>query len=354
MKINALKRSDMLRKLLISAGLFSLLMTGRAFALDEVIRPGQGSVRGTIKTISSTELTVESAGRSTSVPVTEITAVRWDGEPPQLNLTRTREANGDLEFALKSYREIQGQATTEQKNLKTDLQFLVARTLARQAIADPAQKDAAVKALDAFVSGNSDFFRYYEALQWLGRVHAAAGDFQAAKSAYDRLAAAPLPALAMTARNSLARLKLEQDDLSGALADFDGVLAEQANDLATTRQQFSAKLGRAIVLQKQGNQDEALKSLDEVIQQASPDDAAVQAEAFTRRGESLQAAGKEKDALLAFLHVDILFPGESEAHAESLFHLSKLWATAGMAERAAEARRKLTEQYPASEWAKKL
>ncbi|MBA3311932.1 MAG: hypothetical protein M3552_10085 [Planctomycetota bacterium] len=344
----------MSRRFLLVAFTIAPLMTDRCLAIDEVVRQGQESVRGTIKSMSSTEVSVEAVGRTTAVPSTEIMAVRWDGEPPQLNLTRTREANGDLDFALKSYRELQGQATAEQKNLKADLEFLIARTLARRAISDPAQKGAAVKALNDFVSARSDFYRYYDALQWLGRVHSAAGEYDAAKTAYGRLAAAPLPALKMAAQNAMARIKLEQDDLAGALADFDAVLSEPGNDAATARQRFSAKLGRAIVLQKQGNQDEALKTLDEVIRQASPDDAAVQAEAFARRGESLQAADKEKDALLAFLHVDILFPGETEPHAEALYHLTKLWATAGMAERSADARRRLTEQYPGSEWAKKL
>lgn len=344
----------MLRRDLILAAALLPALVPPAYAIDEVVRQSEGSVRGNIKNVTSTEVTVEAVGQSTTVPVTDIAAVRWDGEPPQLNITRTRESNGDVEFALQSYREIMGQVDSAQKNLKTDLEFLIARTLARQAIADPSKKDAAVKALNDFVSSHSDFFRYYDALQWLGRVESAAGEFEAAKTAYGRVATAPLPAIKMAAQNALARVKLKQDDLAGALADFDAVLAEQGNDAATSRQRFSAKLGRAIVLQRQGKQVDALQTLDEVIQQASPNDTAVQAEAFTRRGESLEASGREKDALLAFLHVDILFPSEPEPHAEALYHLTKLWAAAGQAERSADARRRLTEQYPASEWAKKL
>ena len=344
----------MLRRHLFLAAALLPAFVAPAYAIDEVVRQSEGSVRGTIKNVTSTEVTLEAVGQSTAVPVTDIAAVRWDGEPPQLNITRTRESNGDLEFALQSYREIMGQADASQNNLKTDLEFLIARTLARQAIADPSKKDPAIKALNEFVSSHSDFFRYYDALQWLGRVEAATGNFEAAKTAYGRVATAPLPALKMAAQNSLARVKLKQDDLAGALADFDAVLAQQGNDAATSRQHFSAKLGRAIVLQRQGKQEDALKSLDEVIQQASPDDTAVQAEAFARRGESLEASGKEKDALLSYLHVDILVPGEPEPHAEALYHLTQLWAAAGQAERSADARRRLTEEYPESEWAKKL
>ena len=77
----------------------------------------------------------------------DVAAVRWDGEPPQLNLTRTREANGELDFALDSYKDILGQVAAEKRDLRADLQFLIARTLARQAIADPSKTAAAERAL---------------------------------------------------------------------------------------------------------------------------------------------------------------------------------------------------------------
>lgn len=347
----------MARKILLFGFTFivTVLAAGHTSAVDEVVRQSdKNSVRGTIKSVSKTELTVEAAGRSTAVPATDVANVRWDGEPPQLNLTRTREVNGDLDFALKSYRELLGQVPVEKKDLKTDVEFLIARTLARQAVADPSKKDAALKALDGFLTAHGDFYRYYEGVQWLGRVHAAAGDFEAAKAAYARVAEAPLPELKMAARNAAARIKLGQDDLAGALADFDAVLSQQAEGAAASSQRFSAQLGKAVVLQRQGNHDEALKTLDQVIQDASPDDAAVQAEAFLHKGNSLEAQGKDKAALEAFLFVDTLWPGESGPHAEALFHLTKLWATVGKAERSAEARRRLMDQYPGSEWAKKL
>lgn len=326
-----------------------------ALAVDEVIRQSASeSVRGTISKLSKNEVTVESIGRSTAVPATDIAAVRWDGEPPQLNITRTRENNGDLDFALESYREIQGQIASDKPNLKTDVEFLIARTLAKKAISDSTTKDAAVKALNAFVNSHADNFRYYDAIGWLGRVHLAAGDIEAAKADYGKLAQSPLPEVTMSAQNALARIKLEQDDLAGASADFDAVLAQNAASPAAAQQKFAAELGKALVLGKQGNHEEAVKTFDSVITKASPDNAPVQAEAFLYKGSSLEALGREQDALLAFLHVDILFPDQPEEHAEALYHLTKLWAVAGKAERSAEARRRLTEQYPASEWTKKL
>ncbi len=331
------------------------LAAGRAVALDEVIRTGgQPSIRGNVTKIDKAEITLEAAGKATTVPATDVAAVRWEGEPPQLNLTRSREANGDLAYAAKSYTELLGQLPADKPNLRTDVDFLIARTAAKQALSDPAQQAAAITSLDGFVKAHPDFFRHYEALQWLGRVQAASGDYAAAQATFGQLAAAPLPELKLAAQNAIGRIKLKQDDLPGALADFDAVAAAAADTPGAKREQFAARLGTATVLQRQSKHDEAIKTLDGVIADAAADDSAVQAEAFLRQGDSLQAEGKDKDALLSYLHVDLLFPGESQAHAEALYHLAKLWSAVGDADRSADARRRLTERYAGSEWAKKL
>jgi len=58
--------------------------------------------------------------------------------------------------------------------------------------------------------------------------------------------------------------------------------------------------------------------------------------------------------VLAYLHVDLLFQRETAYHAESLFHMAKLWKTVQSPERGDAAVDKLIASYPKSEWAKKL
>ena len=64
-------------------------------------------------------------------------------------------------------------------------------------------------------------------------------------------------------------------------------------------------------------------------------------------------SNKPKDALMAYLHVDILFYGDSETHAESLYHLGKLWQVAKNQDRAAAAVNLLKQRYAGSVWAEK-
>ena len=76
--------------------------------------------------------------------------------------------------------------------------------------------------------------------------------------------------------------------------------------------------------------------------------------AYVRQGDCLQAQNKTKEAILAYLHVPVLFSKEKALHAESLFRLSQLWGSVQKPERAADARAELERLYPDSEWAKKL
>jgi hypothetical protein len=94
--------------------------------------------------------------------------------------------------------------------------------------------------------------------------------------------------------------------------------------------------------------------LEEVIRDIPADATPLQAEAYLRQGDSLRATGKNKPALYAYLHVDLLFPGEEEFHAEALYRLSQLWSTVGHADRAAEDSARLQDRYPNSEWAKQV
>ena len=55
---------------------------------------------------------------------------------------------------------------------------------------------------------------------------------------------------------------------------------------------------------------------------------------------------------MAFLHVDVLYYSDADAHAEALANLAELWNTLQQTERAVRARRTLDEQYPSSPFAR--
>ena len=61
------------------------------------------------------------------------------------------------------------------------------------------------------------------------------------------------------------------------------------------------------------------------------------ARAYNVLGTAQRQAGRTKEALLAFLHVDILYSSVPHAHAEALANLADLWQQLHRSDRAQRA-----------------
>ena len=329
----------------------ALLLAAAPALADEVARRGdQPPVRGDVRESSREALTVAPpAGDPVVIPAADVLSVEWTGEPPRLPLTRAAEGRGQLAVALEGYREAVAQFPSAKPLAKAELQFSRARTLGKLALNDPARRDEAVDALGRFVTDHPDHHRTDPALLLLADVRAAAGDDAAAREALGRVKQSPSPAYATAAEVAAARLDLAAGDADTALATFERVAADAEGAAA-----LDARTGMAAALVRLGRNDEALAETDAVIAEADSSDAEIMANAYLRRGDALQAMGETKPAILAYLHVDVLYPGAGAAHAESLFRLAKLWAAAGYPGRAAEAAAKLKTEYPGGAWAARL
>jgi len=337
-------------------GIFVALAATQAMAIDEVIRKsGTGSAKGAITEISSTSVTVKpKIGPAITVPANDIDRIRWDGEPPKLNLARSTEQAGRLQKALTSYAEIAKDPKAKDDNIKLDIDFMMARTLGKIALSDPSKADEAIKQLTAIINANPDHFYFYGAKLLLGQVLMSVKDYEKARLTFEAVKRAPWTDYKMAASSAGAKLKRLQDDIAGALQDYESVIALNASSAAEKARRYEAILGKATCLTKQSNYDEAVKALDQVIKEAPAENGQIQAEAYIRQGDCFQAKGELKAAILAYLRVPVLFSKEKALYAESLFHLANLWGLVDKPERAADARQTLEDQFPNSEWTKKL
>ncbi len=324
--------------------------------IDEVtVRGAEKPVKGEVTKVSATELTVKpSVGAEQTIPANEVVDVRWGDEPVKMRLARVSEANGNLTKALEGYQEALAETKTQRAFVKRDIEFLIARALTKQALADPGKLDAAIEKLTAFIRAASDHFRYYPAVQLLGDAYLAKGDFEKARQQFDTLAKAPWSEAKKVAQIRRARILLAQGDTAGALQAFEDVIGQPASTPGDKERRLEALLGKATVLVQNKQYDEALKTIDTILQEAPVKSSGIQAEAYLRKGDCLQAQGRIKEAILAYLHVPVLFAHEKAAHAEALYHLARLWAAYDRPDRAEEARSELLSNYPNSPWAKKL
>ena len=336
--------------------LFGLGLTSSAWAIDVVYRRSSDtSLQGEITEVTKTEVVVKKRiGSPEKVPANDIINIRWDGEPAKLNLARSAELAGRLTNALEMYQEVSTDSAAKKENIRKDIEFLIARTNAKIALNSPDKVDDAIGKLEKYRQANGNSYREYDALNWLGQLYAAKKDYQKAAAMFTLMAAAPWADTQMAAENANARIKLQQDDVSGALAAFEKVASMPAKTPAEQTRQFEAQLGKASCLMKQGKSQPALTVLQEVTDKAPPEASALQAEAFVRQGDCYQALGQTKLALLAYLRVDVLFAKETQWHPEALYHLARLWSVVGSPDRAAEARATLESDYAESPWTKRL
>jgi tetratricopeptide (TPR) repeat protein len=346
-------------KKLVSLALAAVLLgltAQSASAVDVILRRSTSTKgQGEVTEISKTEVTVKPrTGEPVKIPANDIIQIDWTGEPAQLKIIRASESGGRLQKALDDYTKLLGELKADPPGLKTDVEFAIVRTLAKMAEADPAKQDEAIKKLEEFRTKNGDSYRYYESLNILGQLYLAKKDTEKAKATFDLLGQAPFNDYKMAAKIANAKQSLQENNVAAARAGFEAVAQMKADNPAEVSKVQEAKLGVAQCLQLQKDFDKAITLLNEVINDAPAEDAPVQAEAYLRQGDCLEAAGKPKDALLAYLHVDVLFPAEKVRHAEALYHLAKLWGVVQQPDRAADAADRLATEYPNSPWTQKV
>ena len=86
---------------------------------------------------------------------------------------------------------------------------------------------------------------------------------------------------------------------------------------------------------------------------ADETDAELLGRAYNALGAYHRSQQQTTDAVLAYLHVDLLFAANADAHAEALFYLSQLWRLEGKPDRGFDAANRLKTTYAASRWSKK-
>ena len=323
------------------------LTAGFPAGADEVVlAPGStvqanGSrVRGTIQSESPTEVTVD--GRS--IPVDQVESISYTGQPAGLSLAAARESAGASAEAAELY----GKAATEAAGkdlIVRSARYDRARLLADVADADPGQVGPAVQALEQFLRDHPNGRQRGPALERLARLQLQAGEFERAGSALAELA--KVPWAAERAAVLQARLLARRGQFPQALAALDQFL--KAAPKGSPRV-LEARLARAESLAGLKKFDEAEAAAQAVIDEAGPEDAAVQAPAHNTLGDCLRAANKPKDALLAYLRTDILYPSIKDEHARALAAIAQLWRDLNRADRADEALARLKQDYPRSPW----
>ncbi len=321
-----------------------------ALGIDTLKRTGGKTLAGEITAMSSHEVTLKSRGASKKVPVNQIVSISLEGSPSSLTLARLAATNGRFEDALKALEKIKPDEA-KRDYVKQDIAFYKAYCTAQLALSGNGEVQAAGKMLNAFVKAYPKNYHWLKANEVVGDLLVANKSFAAAAGFYDKLAKAPWPDYQMKAQVAIGRARLAEGNWGDALRAFDSVLATKATGAAAETQKMFARLGKARCLALQNKSDEAVKLVEEIILAADPAQTRLLARAYNALGTALRKAKKPNDALLAFLHVDVLYFSSPEDHAEALANLAELWNEVHKPQRAVQARQTLMQRYKNSRWA---
>ncbi len=335
----------------------SLLVPGLlwAQAAGDTVHLRSGTpIRGTVTAVTPDEITVESPAGARQVAVADLKYIVFQDEPSELGAGRRDLMEHNYNQAFETLKKAATDASTREFIVQ-DVVFFRALAAARLAMGEGGDKAAAEKMMLDFVQrfkGGSSY-HFYESADVLGDLAMSKGDYAAASKFYGAVInkAAKWPEFQMRATLKDGRALVAQKNYDEANKRFTAVVNAGLSGGDAESLKTMAEVGKATCDAETGKAAAAIKTLETIIEKNDPKDAELFALAYVALGKAFDKENKPKDAIMALLAVDLLYFRESEAHAEALSSLSKLWDKVGRADRALQARNTLKERYAGSVWA---
>ena len=331
-----------------------LLLAGQANAQSDQIQTTRGArLEGEITDVSPVAVALDVRGSKRTIGVNEIKHITFAEDPAALKAGRARILVGKYDAGLADLQMV-NPAEIQRDLVLRDLQYYLAFAEGKLALSTGGDKAKAVESMLAFVRAAPRSYHFFDAAELLGDLSVAQGEFTQAVKFYGAISAkAPWPDYTMSARMAEARVTIAQGDYARAEQIYEAVLAEESASQEAKRQKLLAQVGKARCLAETGSPDQAIAAIESVIEKNDASDVELFGRAYNALGDCYTKAGKPQDALLAYLHVDILFYAQPEIHAEALYHLADLWKELKNQDRSVAAKKLLDERYAGSLWANK-
>jgi tetratricopeptide (TPR) repeat protein len=345
-------RTDRLRLIPAALVIAAIIGSPRAGRADDVsLIPGAtvkqaigGRVHGNVQSETATEVVVTLGTGPVSVPTDQIASIRYDGQSANFQLGEAREAAGLLTEAAELFKKAAADSASRPFPHQAAL-FREAEVLGDLAMIEPDRIREARDKLNQFIRLYPGGRHIAPAREALARLQINSGDFAGAEANIVALARMPRGG----ERSSVLRSKLlaRQGKHQEAIAEMDRLIASSPKG---SDRQRAAKLAKAESLAAIKKYKEAETLVRDVILENPAEDAASQAPAYNTLGDCLRAANRPKDALVAYLHTDLLYNKDKEEHPRALHGITSAFRQLKQDARADEFAQRLKQEYPRSVW----
>lgn len=335
-------------------GLFAPVLLGVSAALraDNVVfvneEDGKNqSLLGTVKETARDGVVIgdkKKAGQKINANL--IVSVSYEDEPEALTVARKALDSSQFKDALAQLGTIKNEEKLPDMIRQETAFFKVFAKAQLTLSGDPEFEPLSVaKELNQFTEEFPDSYHFYEAARLMIQLLTACDRVSDARDVCQQLADAPWPETKYEGKVTLGNIDLAEGQTEEAEKLFDEVIAAEESSAAIEKQKSYAKIGKALITAKGGDYDAAKKLFAQIQDESDSADAKLQATLYNAMGDAACGAGNNKEAILAFLHTDLLFSSARAEHIKALKNLVALWRSELREDRAQEAASILRGQY---------
>jgi tetratricopeptide (TPR) repeat protein len=234
-----------------------------------------------------------------------------------------KKALGD---ALAGYKDALKAAPAGAAAARRHLQFRLAMLLARQADDDPAQLEAAIKELKDFKDKHPESWQIVPCARALARLQVKANRVEEARKTYEDLARVPNISRDIQQECDLAAAEALMHDAS-KYAEAERKLQAIVQGLPADdpqREKVQVYLARCAAAKGKDQFTRVEEELRKTIDHSKDDD--LKALAYNTLGDCYLLHGQTKDAMYAYLWVDLIYHQNKEQHLKAVSQLAKVFA----------------------------
>ena len=317
-------------------------------------RGGNSLVRGKVVATSAFKVTIDDNGSQKEIPASEINKISFAGEPRNIGRARDHLESDRFDDCLKTLAKID--EAPKSKFAKQEMQYLEAMASGKKSLrGDPAiTTQAAEQLVGGFVKSNSDSYRLVPVVELHAQLLVANGKTQQAQKEFNKLTKSQWEDYELRGHFYEGETLVHQGNFASAKKSYQALAGMDGSSANARQYKLLATCQLAKIAALEGNFEPAIAQLEKIIQDENADNTKLFASAYNALGTCYVKSGDLKKACRAFLHTELLFPTEADAHAEALYNLTQIWPQLKETERANRARELLTTRYRSSIWASKL